>query len=484
MIPSNLRVPFVAINVDNSQAIQAPATLAYRVLLIGQKIAAGSALANSLHRVTSAEQVASLAGRGSQLHRQAVAYFANNRSTETWIGVLEDSATGTAATGTITFTGPATAAGTIALYVAGERVTVGVLSGDAVAAIATAAAAAINAVPGLPVTAAAALGVVTLTARNKGLCGNDIVTALNVQDGDVLPSGVGATVAAMSAGATNPVLTSLIAAMGDNWYHVIAHPYTDATSLTALEDELASRFGAMRMIDGLAITSSAGSHGALTTLGDGRNSPHSVIIAQDGDAPLTPPAEFAAAVAGVIALHAPEDPARPLQTLPIAGVRPVPEASRFTLEERNLLLYDGIATTRTTSTGAVQIERVITTYQENSFGGADTSYLDASTLLTILYLRYSLRTQIQTRFPRHKLANDGVRAATGQPIVTPKIAKAEACAWFRDMEQLGLVEGFDAFKAALHVERDASDVNRLNFLVPPDLINQFIVGAINLQFRL
>jgi phage tail sheath gpL-like len=34
------------------------------------------------------------------------------------------------------------------------------------------------------------------------------------------------------------------------------------------------------------------------------------------------------------------------------------------------------------------------------------------------------------------------------------------------------------------VERNAADPNRLDFLLPPDLINGFIVGAANIQFRL
>lgn len=55
-------------------------------------------------------------------------------------------------------------------------------------------------------------------------------------------------------------------------------------------------------------------------------------------------------------------------------------------------------------------------------------------------------------------------------------------AWFREMEELGLVEGFDQFKRDLVVERNVSDPNRLDFLLPPDLINQLIVTAVKFQF--
>jgi phage tail sheath gpL-like len=483
-VPSNLRVPFVAVEFDASAAAQGPALLAYRMLIIGQKTSAGSATANTLHKVTSVEDVIELAGRGSMLHRQAVAAFASNKMTEKWIGVLADDAGGVAAVRTITVTGPATAAGTIALYLGGRRVSVAVASGDVQNDIATAIEAALDADLDLPVTASVATNVVTITFRHKGVVGNSYDIRDSYRDGEALPAGVSLAYASTVTGTTNPALTSLIAAMGDSWFQILTHPYTDATSLSAIEAELADRFGSMRMIDGLAITSASGSHGTLTTLGDGRNSPHSVILAQPGENPLTPPMEFAAEAAGIVARYGAADPARPFQTLPMTHALPPAEADLFTLEERNLQLYDGVATSRVGAGGVVQLDRVITTYQENGAGADDTAYLDATTMLTLLYLRYSFRVRVQTRYPRHKLAADGTRFGPGQAVITPLLGKAEAVSWFRQMEELGLVEGFDQFKADLVVERNVLDPNRLDFLLPPDLINQLVVTAAKIAFRL
>jgi phage tail sheath gpL-like len=486
-VPGTLRVPFVTAEFDASQASQGPALLAYRALLIGQKRSTGTAPANSLHKVTSVVDVITLAGRGSILHRMAIAWFAANTFTEVYIGVLEDNGAGVAAAGTITATGPATADGTIALYLGGERVAVAVSSGDTADDVATAIAAAIPATSDFPVTAAvdgSTSEEVDVTFRHKGLVGNSFNIRHSYRDDDELPAGVGITIVQPSGGTTNPTLTSLIAAMGDLWFQVIAHPYTDSTSLTAIENELSSRFGPMRMIDGIAITSAAGSHSTLTTLGDGRNSPHSVIVAQPGETPLTPPMEFAAEVAGLVALYGQADPARPFQTLAMRHALQPAEADWFTIEERNLQLFDGIATTRAGAGGVVQLDRIITTYQENAAGADDTAYLDATTMLTLLYLRYSFRTRIQTRYPRHKLASDGVRVGVGQAVITPKDGKAEALGWFQEMEEKGLVENFTQFKRDVVCERDDSDPNRLNWLLPPDLINQFIVGASKIAFRL
>lgn len=483
-VPSNLRVPFFAAEFDNTLASQGPALLVYRALMIGQMTSAGTATANTLYKVTSVAQVITYAGRGSMLHRMALGWFANNKSTELWIMPIADNGAGVAASGTLTVTGPATAAGTLNIYFGGTRVQVSVASGAVQNDIATAINAAINANLDLPITSAVSTNVVTWTFRHKGVVGNSFDVRLNYQDGETTPAGAAVAIVAASGGTTNPTLTSAITALGDNWYQVWTHPYTDSTSLTAIEAELALRFGPMRMIDGVAITSSAGTQSALGTLGDTRNSPHSVIAAQPGKNPVTPPMEYAAAVAGVVALYGAADPARPFQTLPVVGALAPAEGDRFTFTERNLELYDGISTSHVASDGTVLLERLVTTYQTNAAGAADTSYLDVTTMLTILYARYSFRARMLSRYPRHKLADDGTRFGPGQAVLTPSLGKAEAIAWFRDLEELGLFENFDQFKADLVVTRNGTDPNRLDFLLSPDLINQFIVGAAKVQFLL
>lgn len=489
-IPGNLRVPFVAAEFNSSQASQGPGLMSYRALLIGQKTVDGTAAANSLHRVTSPADVITLAGRGSMLHRMAIAWFASNRVTETWIGVLEDDDGGAEAEGTITVSDAnlsipnAAESGTIALYLGGVRVAVGVTEGDTAEEIATAIAAAINEEEDLPVTAAVVGAVVTVTHRHKGEVGNAYDIRHSFRDREGLPEGVALAIVEPTGGSGNPDLDDLIAALGDVWYHVWAHPYTDATSLGAIETELASRFGPMRMIDGVAIASAAGSLGTLAALGNGRNSQHSVIVAQAGENPLTPPEEFAAETAAIVAIHGNIDPARPFQTLAYRHAIAPAEADLFTLEERNQLLFDGIASSRDSGGGVVQVDRLITTYQTNGAGAEDDAYLDLTTLLNLMYQRFSFRARMQTRYPRHKLADDGTRFGSGQAVITPKLGKAEALAWFRQMEELGLVEGFEQFKRDLVVERNGSDPNRLDFLLPPDLINQLVVSAASIQFRL
>ena len=483
-VPSDLLIPFTAIEFDNTEANQGPSILAYRTLIIAQKTSAGTATANVPIQISNVSQALTLGGRGSMAHRMCAKYFVANKSTETWLLPVADNGAGVAAHATLTFSGPATADGTLNFYFGGVYVPVAVASGDDDATMAASTQAAIAANLDLAVTATVSTNVVTVTYRHKGTVGNAFDMRLNYQTGDSTPAGASVVIGTMASGATDPVLTTAIANLADKWFHIWIHPYTGATPLSAIEAELLDRSGPMRQIQGSAITSATGSNSTLETLSQTRNSEFSSIVAQPGQNPVTPPAEFAAAVGGVIAKYASIDPGQPLQTLTIPGVLPPADVDLFTNEERNVGLGLGLASTKVTDGGLVRIERIVTTYRTNGVGAADVSYRDLNTMLTLMYLRYSFGAMIGTSYPRCKLANDGSRFGAGQAVVTPKLIKAAAVGWFDQMEKLGLVEDAAQFKADLVVERDESDVNRVNILLPPNLINQLVVTAAKVQFRL
>jgi phage tail sheath gpL-like len=481
-IPTNLRAPIMAIEFDPSRAFQGPAILQHEALIMGNRLTAGTVAEAVIYRATSADEVAEKSGEGSVLHAMAVAWFRNNKLNPAYFCGLDDAAAGVAATGTVTFSGTATAAGTVYLYVAGRLITAAVAVGDTATDVGDSVVAAVALETDLLVTSANVTGVVTFTARNDGEQGNDIDVRLNYNDGDVLPVGVTAVVVGMASGATNPDVQDILDILGDTWYQEFVGPWIDATNLTAIETELADRFGALRMIDGLYYSAMSDTLSNLSTFGNGRNSPH-VSIPEATDT-ISTPFEMAAMYAGQIAAEASADPARPFQTLELIGAVPAPITEQFTYAERNTLLFDGIATVQVATGGVMRIERAISMYQKNAVAADDIAYLDVNTLVTLMYLRYDFRNSILTRYPRAKLANDGVRVAPGQQIITPAVGKAEALAKFRQWESLGLVENFSQFKNDLICERSSTDPNRLNWILPPDLINQFRVGGATIQFLL
>ena len=485
---SGFRAPIFSVTFDASLASQGPSELPYSALIIGQRTAAAAALpgapaANTLHRVTSVSDAINLGGRGSMLHRQAIGWYANNSQTETWIGLLDDDGAGVAATGSITVSGPATADGTIALYLGGVRYTVGVVSGDSADDIA----AAINTMIttqalDAPVTSTVLGAVVTTTFRHKGEVGNSFDCRHSANDGEALPAGVGLVIVQTTGGTSNPPLTGLIAAMGDQWWQFLVHPYTDATALTDLENELRNRDGATRMIDGVAFTSASGSVGTMAALGNSRNSQHSVILSQPGQNPLTPPMEFAAEVAGLVALSVPAQQNRPLHRMTLTNAVSPAEGDLFTLQERNQLLFDGIATSATV-VSTVQTEGVITTYQLNASAVPDTAYLYAETLFTLQYLRFSWRAFMASKYPRALLVQDGRQLPAGKQVMSPSIGRAATISWFIAMEDLLLVQDRRQFKKDLVVEIDSINPRQLNFTLPPNLVKQLVTASAVVQFR-
>jgi phage tail sheath gpL-like len=543
--PNNLRVPFVAAEFDNSRASGGPALLAYRILVIGQKLPGASQGANTLFKATSADQVASVCGRGSQLHRQAKALFADNTFTEAWFGVLDDATAAILATGSLAVTGPATKDGTIYLYLGGKRVTVAVANGDSASTIASNIATAIGkhavgtilftagvvagdtvtiagtvftAVNGAVVAGAATYDIsggvngaatsmasqikahatvgkllrasastatvtlhaitggatgnaltlaqtgghatlsgatlagatadsdtpvyadvsgstVTLFAMNAGAVANECDVRVNYNDGEALPSGVGVAITAMNGGATNPDLTALIAAMGDRWFNVIASAYTDATSLTAMENELHSRFGPMRMIDGVMITAKSDTYSSVGTLGLSRNSPHSCIFR--ANASPTPPEEMAANFAGIIALSAANDPARPFQTLQSSWVKAPAETDQDTLAgsqpapvRRHQHLQGGRR-----QRGADRADD----HHLRDLGGRVSRHVvplvgdDVHADVPALLVAGPRREQVPA--PQAGERRHAVRCRSADR--DPSIMKTEAVTWFQEMEELG-----------------------------------------------
>lgn len=486
-IPSNWKVPLYWVEVDSSKA-GLPINQ-QNVLLVGvQLTATAKAPVNIPVAISSQAQADYQFGQGSQLANMFKAYFANNFAGSVFgLPVVEGSA---AATGTITIATPPTVAGTFHLYVHGVHVGVTVAATDTVTIVAAAVAAAINANKDLLASASAAVGVVTLTSRGKGIYGNDIKLTDNYYGaigGEVMPTGMTVTYAAMASGTGVPVFTTAISNLGETEYEHVALPYTDATSLTAWETEYGfsdtGRWGWIRQHYGHIWSAYRDTYANLAIFGATRNSPQLSVMGIELTA-QSPVWQWAAAYAAKAARAYLIDPARPLQSLHLEGLVPALFQSRFLMSELNNLSLAGIATQRTLTDNIPFIARETTTYTLNVYGASDDAYDVATTLATLARILRNQRQAITSKYPRSKLADDGTRFGAGQAIVTPKTIKAELVAQYRIDEFNGLVENAISFKNALIVERDPNDPNRINVLYPPDLVNGLRVFAVLAQFRL
>lgn len=484
-IPTELRVPFTYVEFDPTQADQGSSLMPFNVLLPGQMLPSGEADPLVPIRITSEAQGIKLFGRGSQLAQMISAFLNANKFTKlTAIGV-EDYSGGVQATGSITFSGAVTSPAPIIFYIGGMPVRAGTLLGDSNETCAEKLAAAINAAPDLPVTATLNDAEVTLTARHKGECGKDISIKQGLNQGEELPAGISVAITGFTGGAGNPDALDVVAAMGGERYHLIAWPWLDALSLTALKNELDARWDAKAQIDGQAVVVKTGSFNEVSTFASARNDKGLTVIPSEGS-PTLPWVDCAACVA-IIAYYGAEDPARPFQTLVIPGVLPpAPEDRWAKFPEKNQALYDGVSIRDVTPGGDVMFTSVITTYRVNNLGAETQAYLYLNTLLTLSYLRYDWNNYLQTKYPRHKLASDniGKRQGNNQAIMTPSVGKAEALCRMDQWEREGLVEASDEFKKSLIVEIDANNPNRLNWYMKPNLVNQFRIGATQMTFLL
>ncbi len=478
-LPAQLRLPGVFLEFDNSLAAQAEQS--FRVLVIGQRLSTGSVAEGVPTRVTNESQAEAYFGRGSMLAEMLKRMKGVDRYTETWAIALDENGAGSAAAATISVTGTATEAGTLNLYLAGYRIQAAVSAGDTGAEVAAALAAAFA---DLHPASAAVNGTtdtqVDLTARWKGETGNDLDLRLNYYD-ESTPAGLTVTLGSFSGGASNPDVATAIAAMGDTWWNWVVMPYTDAANLTALEAELNTRWGPMVQKGARAFAAYRGAHAATGTFGGTRNSPHLTVMGTNlvPEPPYLWAAVNAIRAAGALAL----DPARPLQTLELSGLKAPSMGVAWTDDERNLLLYDGIATYRATADGRVVIERQITTYQTNAAGVDDISYLDINRPETLERVRYAQRTRVALRFPRHKLSATGGNFGAGQPIVTADLLKGELLGLYQELIELGWVDDYEGYAASIVVEVDTAN-GRISWKDEPRLMGQARTFAGLVQFRI
>jgi len=483
-IPSSTLVPGTYVTIDSSKAVTGALVGPTTAVVFGQKHSGGTATAETYNQIFSYADAQAKYGRGSMLAEMFKYWFAGNRLQQVYAVSLDDAA-GTARADTLTFSGAATEAGTIYLYINGEQIQIGVSSGDADTAVAAAVETAIG--TGIsdedyPVIASAASAVVTLTAKNDGTVGNQIDLRLNLNPGEEVPAGLTGVIASSVAGATDPTLADALDAVPDDVIGVWVSPYTDTTSLTAIEAELDFRWQNTVQIDGQAIIAKQDTTANVVTFGGTVDTEHIACMDAGVNAPQGAYL-WAAAFAAQVTAQADDDPAVPFRSMTLVNIIGDTDTDKRSFSDRNSILTAGIST-HLVSTGKVSIERSVTTYKTNAVGSPDTAYQNLNTPFNLSFMRQSLKNRIETRFPQHKLADDGTVFGAGQPIVTPSVMKAELVDLYEDWIELGLAENLAAFKDSMIVERDGTNRSRLNSTINPILVGQFYQLDLTLQFIL
>ena len=459
-IPASTRKPGVYAEWNTKLAVRNLPTNRQRVLLIAQHTTNLGAV-SALTDVYSAAEVAERYGAGSQAHLMADAAIKAYANAALSIITLADHSAGVAASGKITITGNATTQGVLRVGIGNADVLmVPVAAGDSADTVGKAVKAAIAAQPGLPVSAAEAAGVVTITAKNKGTEGNAIrlLAACTA-------AGISTTVTAMASGLVNPDIAAALNAVAAEGHHIIACGINDETNLLKLRAHLDTVASPMEKRWAIGVYGQTGTLAQATTLAGRLNHGHIVSAWYRGTPSL--PCELAAAFAAVMASE--EDPARPLNTLALNSIGVCESKDKTMRTEQENALYNGVTPIETSPAGTqAQIVRAITTYTKTANGTADESLLDVTTVRTLIYVSRACVDRIALRFPRDKLSDR-----------TPPRVRSELIDVLMRCEELEILERVEENLPKLIVERDLQNTGMLNCRIPSDVVNGLhVVGMV------
>ena len=430
-----------------------------RIVLIGQYNLGKTPTVNVPVNLTDADTAAALYGFGSELHLMAKAAF--KMAGIVPIDAIPVSPGTTAATGTFTVTGPATSAGTIALYVGGQRISVAVASGDSANTIAAAINSAINAATALPATGGVATNVVTVTSRYKGVVANGISLGQDLSSGDAAGEPLGVTIAigAMAGGATNPDPTAALAALGNTFYTHIGCGYTDATSLAAYKAAGDARFlpGVKKPIE--VYVPSASDYSTFNGVVAALNTQWITFLNVEGLYSSFP--ELVGTAVGAFAAAGQSTPERPLKNIPLSGIRGNP-AKSWTYAQADATVKAGGSVFRTSADGSVTFSDVVTTYKTTVLGAADDTWRQTQSVHLDQAKTYFLDNLFSgSAFSRATVIDD-LTVTDADYAISPRRLKQFLVGAIDAWVKSGWTKNRDQVVASIVTEIDTNNAARLN----------------------
>jgi phage tail sheath gpL-like len=410
----NSKAAAVGVGVDNVVFQPAAQNVPRKILIIATYDPAKTLVVDEVPvQVTSPEDVGDQFGFGFMAHRLSEKAFAGGQGIETWIQPQAEPGGGVQATGDIDYAGASgVKAGTIYLYIAGDKVEVEIADADTADDLATKTVAAINADTTLPVTAVVN-GVTTsqvdLTANTSGTYGNDISIAFNLA-GESYPTGVVApSITPMASGAGTPTISDALDGLGtgddanEDFFTDVVHGYLqDTTTLDAIETYVGSgdTFDGLyaktvsrpfRVLTGDVAAGSAGLT-ALQAVADARKTDRAngIIAVPDSE---SHPSEIAALAIGNMARINQDRAAQHYVDIRLDGVWPGDKGSdRWTsdYDNRDTAVKGGISPTKVKS-GEVYLQNVITMYRPDNVPEDSNGYREMANISKLQNMMYTMR---------------------------------------------------------------------------------------------
>ncbi len=394
-----------------------------QTVIISQQTAAGGAYVLGTPTLigSTATAIAMAGGGGSMLGRMIARYRRTDTQGTVYAAAIGLTGGPTAGTVVIPLSGTATAAGQIAFQLGDQTTFTGVNIGDTATAVASNMAATINSSPTAIGGGAAVAGTLTITANNNGLVAGDMPVAFNPggpQAGQSLPAGITVGAITTTAGTGTPNLANLFSNMGTLNFDFIVCPYSDTAtlnSLTAFLSQTGGRWSITQQLYGYGFTAYRGTLSQRTTFSTARNDQFITGLGVNGVP--TPIYEVVADFAAVCAVSIKQNPALPLQYLPMTMAAPPPgDIDSNAMAQTSL--SDGLSTIQLTPGGTVQLQRACTFYTMNAEGFPDRAWADPETGYTLMACIRSLLAQISSQYGRRILVANGTNIPGGSLMCT------------------------------------------------------------------
>ena len=481
---SGLAAPIFAFEVNSGGQYETTT----RMHLFGYKTAAGILASNTPTPVASQADADLLAGPGSMLREMFRVAVANAPAQPIWLTAIDDPGTAKAAWA-LTLGTPVAGQGT--LEICGLPLAFAVNSGDSATTVAANIAATINAfydsLTGamLPVTAAAATNVVTLTARHAGIVMNDVdIYSPPVPSNAFSGAGI-LTIAQSVSGTGTPSLSAALAALGDDKADFVVAPFGDSTTISAIAatfGDASGRWSWSRQTYGAYWFPVSGNYAARITAGLALPNTRQMVPVGRPAASPTPSwvwiAERCAVEAPWLSDITTGNVSRNQTGRATLFSRPPRDRSLWdNFTARNQLILAGVSTYRVGPSGNVAVDKTVTAYKVNAAGNPDTVFRDVQSIYQVgLGLPY-IRAVLHQEHGNKALADSNPGSLDA--ISTCSDIKATLIHAYETLCAQGVFENADFFAGHVVVKRNAQNPARADSYCPMDRVNPMDILACN-----
>lgn len=468
-----------------------------RLVLLGNKLTAGTAALETPLQVYSLDEVAAYCGKRSETYQMAKAVYAVKRDPNLWICPVAEGGGAVKATGTLAFTGAQVAAGVARLWIGGVLFEIAVALADTATAVAAAMAAAVNKAADLPVTATASTGTVTLTAAQGGPRGNNITLRAQTTATSQLVALNGGTAAATAApskmgsgtatvGSVADDVTTALAAMAPLKFDRVVLAHDDATNLGRLKSHLNTYAGVGERKRQRGFAATVASQATGKTLSTGLNATRLTVLwhynADDATGAIAAGAA-AACLWGDAQLGGRVKGEESYAAQNLCGVR---TPARVQVASTDLplgtvirdCLDNGLTPLEPdpSNPGYARVHRPVTTYCVDTASLPDYRVLDTSKVTISDYVAEDLEATLASEYPNKNLAaepTDGT-GPTHPDIVFPSMVRATIASRMKAHERAGLLERADELAGSIVVERSTENPSVLLGATPEDCVDHFV----------